>query len=261
MKASTAAGPTQEWLFAWTKDLKWQELLCARDYEFGREVPLLKQEVLKWRKEAQSSSFDDLLSHSWQIGPLGFIRSFFSSPEWPASPIETIGKKELSRRVGQLGIQPRISEWNLNKNTEALAAIIDPELVYCETLRETVVLSLPRDLTHEELRKCFAAYLKVRFPFSDPNRDAPKRPLAKWKADLKSLGAYRLLKQMTAVEAMSYESTLLYTTEADWSEAKTRARKVIKEYERATTELIKRRKRLGKLASQTGGDGGPYRFH
>jgi hypothetical protein len=268
VKAKTAARPpAQEWNFKWTKGLTWQELLCCRDYEFARELLFLRQEVLEWRKGAQSDSFNDLLSYSWQIGPLGFIRSFFSFPEWPTSPIEAIGNAELSRRVltpiklqdrTLHLLQPRINEWDLDANTEELAAIIDPELAYLETPRETVVLSLPRNLTHEELRKCFAAYLKVRFPIGG-KRGGTERPLSMWRGDLKSLGAYRLLKCMTALKAI--DCAPLYVAESKWSEAKTRAKKVLKEYERAATAVIERRKRLGKPLRRHGLDGLPQRFH
>jgi hypothetical protein len=249
VRTKTAALKQTEWDFAWAKKLTWNELKCCSDYEFGREIQTLRDGVLQWREKVQANSFKGLHDISWKIGCLGFVRICCSFPEWPREPVGSIDPKTLSERVKQLGYQAPISEWDLKEkqNTEALAGIIDPEWAYWDTPASLILLRIPENCTHEELRNCFAAYLKTNFP-QQAKRGGQSRPVSKWRADLKALGAYRLLKVMTADEAGNYTQDLcgkaLYENESQWSTARTRTERLILEYEKDANEVIERQKRL-----------------
>jgi hypothetical protein len=170
------------------------------------------------------------------MGKIGPLRNFYTFPEWPESPIGSIDRKIFFSRVEQLGYPLPYAKW---KN-ESLAAIIDPRMAIWDTPRTRIELSIPKVSSHEELRLFFDAYLREHFP--DQRKRKPLSigggtPARQMEANLKFLGAWRLLGRMTALEAADYTQQQLggcplYGEDSKWSKAKTRADRVIGEFRR-----------------------------
>jgi hypothetical protein len=255
MSRTTPTLERAEWDFEkWAErlnfDLGSHALFCAYNYEFAREIPFLHAAVRLWRSGSQSDSFDDLLKHSEQVLALGFVRNFFGIRQWPIDPIQSVPIDEFKKYVRELMFPMPVSN---RAKDEALAAIIDsdPKMRAWHTPRRSLRLSLPEAFTHDELVACFAAYLRIHFPQHQP------RPVKQMKANLKALGAYRLLTKrgMTVAEAAHFTQCelgeALYQNEQAWSRAKKKANAVLCEFQSAAKDVIERQNRLrGKSLSR-----------
>jgi hypothetical protein len=97
-------------------------------------------------------------------------------------------------------------------------------------------LNIPLTGSNQFARECFDALLRRRFESQEDKRDeggkAEKRQL---KNDLRHLGAWRLLRSMSAREAIQYTDRRLgrplYAHPSRWSSAKGEAAKIIESFE------------------------------
>lgn len=94
-----------------------------------------------------------------------------------------------------------------------------------------IILYIDWNAPDDTLRRAFARWLKTHRPF--PDKSQRGKSLSKRRfADLRALGAYRLLKTMSVLEAMDFSmakrGSPLYAKPADWSTAKRRVRQVLR---------------------------------
>jgi hypothetical protein len=104
------------------------------------------------------------------------------------------------------------------------------------TSNQKVQLHIPLVGGDQFRRECFDAFLRQRFPQEEqPPGEGARAEIRLLKADLRYLGALRLLRCMTTREAIQHTARTLgqplYANPSDWSRAKGKAGKIIKCFE------------------------------
>jgi hypothetical protein len=213
-----------------------QELTELREYEFGREAPRLHRVILAWRDRTGADTLDELLwkcRHTLtQIAPeLGHLYVF--SPEWPGFPYLDIPQAERSRRfdllfddnaelktlAAQLKAQPSLPG---KLSPEALSLIRE---LRGEKSIENVHWQIDYRFSDREVHRRVDAHLKLHRSCK-AKIDVSDRSL---RADVKALGAYRLL---WAHGGNCWDIVpRLFTYQSEWIKAKRRAEKLIRSIE------------------------------
>jgi hypothetical protein len=254
----TRALDPAEWNFErWAKlveeRLGYDALVYCYDYEFSRELTFLVEVLSHWRKGLESD-FGFLLECCRPVSHLGFVRNLFCFPEWPSSPIQKLDLSVLRQRFDKLSFPDPLRKGPepLKGKENEMATFLDPETTIYKPFK-TVTIAIPAECSHQELRACFAAYLKVHFPDQGKKHRGARAPARQIKTYLKYLGAYRLLKQMGAEQAAKYTEGVLATElqpkppyplfqfPSEWSRARTKAAERIKVFEKAAHDFVDRR--------------------
>lgn len=213
-----------------------QELTELHEYEFSRESPRIHGVILAWRDRTGVNTFDEFLwrcRHTLtQIAPEpGHLYTL--CPEWPAFPYLDIPQAERSRRfnllfddnaelktlAAQLKVQPALPG---RLSPEALSLI---RALLGEKSVENVDWQIDYRFSDRELHRRFDAHLKLHRSCK-AKINVSDRSL---RADLKALGAYRLLR---AYRGNCWDVVpRLFTYQSEWIKAKRRAEKLIRSIE------------------------------
>jgi hypothetical protein len=207
--------PHEEWAFSLLEEA---ENETARNYELSRAAVYLERirkqqlEVARFDEDAWLEDRVVAIRRRWQL--TGFTRTvrenpiWFShpvcrvlvlNPEWPNVPYLKIDPSERLRRIRELSIPP--TEADRLSQLESLLNPLNPTTGE----KQIIKIAVPKNLTHEELLKAFAAYLKLNFPDQGKSKKQHgKSPYAKQQGrgseqasvvdDLNALAAYRLCK-------------------------------------------------------------------
>ena len=210
----------EEWQFLECFD--WELLECWF-YEFTRESLPTRQLIAEWRGNCHAKTFDEFL---WLVrSTLSFRapisgRLFEFCPEWPRDPYLSVPVNERKRRLKLL----------YPNSIESLAAKLYPktpgpgelplevtnmilELAGLQKEFEDVTLRIPLGKSHREIMRSFSALLKTKSPFkAKPNVVNRSR-----RADLKALGAYRILE---ATGDDYINAPQLYSDQSKWINAR-----------------------------------------
>jgi len=228
MGAKAAYLDRAEWDFAFFLSMQEepsdQRLFLCHLYEFTREIPHIREGVRELREQGK------LEGH-------GIFSGLLKIKHWPELPLRAAIKYPYPQTAQQTDVNKPFKKLA----DEILAAVIDPGTNYSQTPRKVIELAIPEMCSHEQLRACFAAHLRLYFPTQGKRGKGPRNagigagaPIRKIKQELKALGAYRLLRKMTANEASAYTEKLLskplFESEKSWSEAKGRAKRRIEFY-------------------------------
>jgi hypothetical protein len=217
----------EKWDFTTCPD---EELADCRLYEFKSQSPYARQEILAWRQTCNAETFDEFLYLA--RGTLTWAKygqQFYALwPEWPDAPYLSIPPDERKRRRDLFG-----------PNTESRAAELTPlpavpgklsqpavdfmlELIDQSGPVEYPTFRIPwKEISDREIRRRFALWLKI-------NRKCKAKPNVShrhMRADLKALGAYRILK---ATGGEWRNAPPLYVEYSEWMKAAARAKKLIK---------------------------------
>ena len=216
-----------EWDFSTCPD--WELVECWY-YEFKRESPLGRQIVVDWREVCDPPTFDGFLNLAQtMLMPPEREHLYAFCPEWPSYPYLSIPLAERKRRFSQL----------FPNETESLAAELEPRpappgalsvqevnfirelLGDKEKTQEDITLRIPWWMADKEIKRRFAAWLKVRRTYK-ASVNVSKRTL---RADLKALGALRIRRAENGDWRSGPE---VYQEQSEWIKAEKRAEEVIK---------------------------------
>src|SRR5258708_25153309 len=234
-----------EWDFGNILD---SEVIACYSYEFARESPALKIMVKEHRGDIGPVSFESVLELNRRYGSFNFdalrsYRFFLWYPEWPQKPYLHIQEKTRRDRIEIL--TRTLSDPELAARLRPIGRpIYLPEKLSAEPTNaqpSTIQIAIHPWLTHDELRKAFAALLKRDFPDQGKASGNHLRPqgraggLAPRKQALRALGIYRLLHTQTAGEALKFlekmNHPLRLSDESALNRSRRPAEKAIKKFE------------------------------
>jgi hypothetical protein len=207
-------------------------------YEFKRESPPVRQIVVGWRKvwrkicDPPTFDFSLNLAQAMLMPPEpGHLYAL--CPEWPWDAYLSIPPAERKRRFSQL----------FSDETKSLAAELEPRPAHPgdlsleaanfirellgdkEKIEENVTLWIPWWMVDKEIKRRFAAWLRVHRTYR-ASVNVSKRTLG---ADLKALGALRILR----VENGDWRNgPEVYKEQAEWIKGRKRAEAVIERVNR-----------------------------
>jgi hypothetical protein len=230
-----------EWNFGeLLKSAKLAEVRFCHRYEFGREA----LDYSWWAAHSEFSAGEVAVLLEHQNVPnenFWFFIYYFSEFKkgvWLKVPYFDL-PRDFRATVGE-SEKTRLSE------------LIDPRSNVDRGPVERVELVIPLNASHTHLSDCFAAYLEVNFPelrqaqglrndvFPKEGGEAEIRRL---KTELRSLGAFRLLRHLSIKEAIRETKSLsgqpLYSSAPSWSVAKKRADKLIKLFQADLLPVIR----------------------
>jgi hypothetical protein len=166
--------PHEEWAFSLFEEA---EKETARNYELTRAAVYLARirkrliGMTHFDKDAYLEGRVIAIRRAWQLtgftttvreNPIWFshpvCRVLVLYPEWPNLPYLKIDPDERLRRIRELSI-PRTEADRLSQ----LEYLLNP-LNPTTGEKQIIEIAVPKNLTHEELLKAFAAFLKVNFP-------------------------------------------------------------------------------------------------
>jgi hypothetical protein len=229
--------PVFEWEFT---SCPRQEFTELREYEFRRESPRVHQVILAWRDRTGVNTFDELLWKSrhtlTQIGPdPGHLYAF--CPEWPRFPYLDIPQAERDRRLkalfgdktelevlaAQLEVRPTLPG---QLSAEALSFISELQGEKRSSQKVNWELNYGR-FSDREFHRQLDAHLKLHRTCK-AKINVSDRSL---QADLKALGAYRLLRAYGGTNNYSDIVPQLFIFQSEWIKAKRRVEGIIKSIE------------------------------
>jgi hypothetical protein len=219
-------------------------LLDCRAHEYTREIPLIRSAVLRWRAKTDDQSFEGLVELDQRCRAPVYSRVFPTWPEWPLCPFLFVPLEECERRFAIL--YPGKEE-----SLRALALWPDPALlldgeegfrnlvrqlqkhwekdrvahVYPTEFESHELLRIPWWKADSDIIEGFAAWLRVNSPPGRRIYTGGLRTIeGRWRADLKALGALRLLKAMGGDWSLCPQ---LYAEPGEWTKARERAEAII----------------------------------
>ncbi len=214
----------EQWDFSRCPDDK---IGMCHGYEYSRESP----EVIAayYRDKKRNRNFDKF--GNWRT--IFYSKSF--DGDAPTSLVEMTLIPRGFPEMPFLLLHPRYKKPS-EKLSDLMPAVEDGgprDLALARKMKFPfcAALKLNWDASNKTLIKDFAKWLKKKRPHPARERrgeSAARRELA----ELKALGAYRLLRNFTAEEALEYTRQFLprglYAKIPDWYEAKSRALKILK---------------------------------
>jgi hypothetical protein len=231
----------EEWNFQeMLKNCNAEEVRFCHWYEFGREA--LDYAWLAAHRRFTLGDLvvlyqhPDVLSEKFQ-----FYTYYFSRFE--EHFFEEGLRKGIWLKVPYFDLPPQVRTSIAELEKSRLSGLIDPRCLLDRGKVERIELLIPLNASFAHLCACFAAYLEVNFSkrfASDSSNDVfPKQggeaPIRQWKADLRSLGALRLMRRLSINQATDETKVIsgmpLYSNPSQWSVAKKRANKVIELFE------------------------------
>jgi hypothetical protein len=237
------------------KDCPDSELEPCHTYELGRESAEARTSCANLRSEIGDveQSFDSyrkILCYrfGFYMEPLS---PFMLYPEWPEQPYLSIGEPERKRRIECLdpiereteGIQdifpgtwwgdnPASRQGVLEQIAKELARSGWPMLVN-PNVSDVVFRIDWRNYSDREILQSMGAWLKKYRPDKHRQRTHQKTGsgsrIKQLRADLKALGALRLLK-IYRWDEIPEEEMVLYKSPSGWDEARNRAEKLINSF-------------------------------
>ena len=230
MSGSSAIGlPREEWDFS--SCLEGQESSCW-EYEYGRECPRIvkafREDVSGRRRGFDEDGYwfyQHEVFNGEEFEPLVFL---LAPPGFPDVPY--LQSKRRKPRSG-----PKVpAKWNTFIHPAKVRDVDgDPKRTFRPPPDFIAKLYVEWDATDRELLQDFRQWLKEHRPRKAKSRRG-KSAARERMADLKALGAYRLLKMMGAEQALAYTKKFLphglYSKVPDWYEAKARARRVLRSW-------------------------------
>lgn len=197
--------------------------LCF-DYERARHSRREIAEVGQWRRDFPGKTFDALFQHVESAADW-VPNAFYLFPEFPDIPFLSIGAAERNRRFARLeafGVNPAVcdpGEW-FNESFPELAS--DFPKTEGTHHKGFAYETRGKAITCPQLRCAFAAfrfdwqwsdetYIQLLKAWLGRNRDRSVQiketrgkgnEVARFKSDLKTIGAFRLLKRMPWTEAL-----------------------------------------------------------
>jgi hypothetical protein len=255
--------PKEEWDFSTCPN---DELFECWFYEFTRQIPAVRAAVLKWR--GKSATYEGLIARSGgQYKALLFAATFHYQPEWPLKPYLSISASERQRRrrllfpdsnqrAMGLSLNPSVALYNLtesyglcqltNQFRKSISAHGRP-FAYRDgmddepPMGELALLEINWNSSDKQLLAAFREWLKIHRPKGTPvcpvlegGKSYPKQE----RADLKALGAYRLLRAAAGDLSRLSEQEQLYQEQAAWIKARTRAKERIADLTRMAKSLM-----------------------
>jgi hypothetical protein len=222
-----------------------QRLLDCRAHEYSREVPLIRSAVLRWRAKTDDQSFEGLVELDKRCRAPVYSRVFPVWPEWPSRPFLFVPAAECERRFAILypGKEEALRACTLSpdpalllEGEESFRAIVrqlqknwekDRSLhLYPTEFESHELLRIPWWKTDTEIIEWFAAWLKANSPGGRRIYTGGLRTIeGRWQADLKALGALRLLRAMRGDWSLCPQ---LYAEPGEWAKARERAEAIIK---------------------------------
>jgi hypothetical protein len=214
-----------------------RQLTELHKYEVGRESPRLQRIILAWRDQTGVNTFNELLwkcRHTLtQIAPEpGHLYAF--CPEWPRLPYLDIPQAERQRRFEELfGDKTELKALATQLEIRPpLPGELSPEALsfITELLGGNIHIRKMRinwGSSDRELRRQFDAYLKFHRP-RKPKNNVSERSL---RAELKALGAYRLLKAYGGISNYSNIVPQIFIFQSEWIKAQRRIERIIKSVE------------------------------
>jgi hypothetical protein len=216
----------EEWDFS---DCPNQELTECWLYEYKRESPHAHQVILNWRQTCKVKTFDEFL---WLVRTtlttIQYERLYALCPEWPAHPfLSIIPPAERTRRLKLLF--PDEAKSRAAQSTppppmpgELPLAVVNfiQELLGLEKELQDVTFRIRWQKSDRENLSYVAAWLKIERRCKAKS-NVSNRSL---RADLKALGAYRILK---ATGGDWRNASPIYVEHGEWIKADARAKSII----------------------------------
>lgn len=217
---------------------EWDFLSCPEglegacwEYEYGRECPRI---VAAFQEDAsrRRRGFDDdgywFYDHQ-MLDANGELEDSVILLVPPGFPDVPFLKTERRRQRAAAKVP---TKWNSFLNPAKVRDVDgDPKRTFRPPPDYIAKLYVEWDATDRELLGDFRLWLKQHRPRKAKSRRG-KSAARQRMADLKALGAYRLLRVMSAEEALAYTSQFLphglYSKIPDWYEARARAKRVLR---------------------------------
>jgi len=196
-------------------------------YEYAREVPFLGE---KCRSVSEAEDYVDEPAYVDEHGnwhgvwrfpgsgedhvvetPLVLLRGFPGTPYLKTDYHLAKADPELGQQPSVANVRDVFGRWSFGPRVE---------------------LVLNWGASDSQMTEDFAKWLRENRPRPAWNNRGVSEA-RKWLADLRALGAWRLLKHMTAREAMEYVRgyrRTVYSKLPDWYEAKRRVRRVLRDH-------------------------------
>jgi hypothetical protein len=240
-----------------------KEIKVCYHYEFAREAASVRKQVAAIRNLMKASSGTAMrilstVGDEWILSdafPRDYLISippeypvfFLNYPEWPEAPYFAIDRNFRQRRVNAL-IRDETTNEALVKRFESPLGTENPEIW------PEIKLVIPSYYTHQQLVEAFAAYLRLHFPAQGKRRNKERTTkigkrqggaaeIAQMRADLRSLGVYRLGNQGKKAKQIlelirNSKGERIYSGEPAVSRARARATKRITTFESESRKKI-----------------------
>ena len=238
-RCAPAAVDWREWDFSEVPD---DQVELCHEYEYGRHSEQVKAAVAKFRRQHGNVAIEECLDINdpgtvlgeEQLPPVACVR-----PSFPKDPFQSINANERQRIADMLrtdGDRYLLVEGSFRKLLSIYPNLQNEYGSFRDGETTYVVMSVDWRMNPTEILRRFEEWLTKRRPKEVRKRDRTRgagAPVRKSRAELKALGAWRLLQKMDSGDA--WEATKerlkkrgLYSDEpAAWSRARATAERLL----------------------------------